>query len=215
MRRGEQIEGLEVDLAGELGKALERPIDIRDLPWDQLMDALLSHQVDVVMAGVTVTPERELRVAFGEPYLRTTIGALIRREDAKRFAAPDAVCKGKLDVGFVAGTIGEKYLHQRCPEMIARVYPKTSEAVLELRRHRIAAVAHDGRVLSWLLTEREADLTVVPTRLADQRLAWAFRRGDDDLRRAANAALAGMRDDGTLARVVDRWVPREKRRRAD
>jgi ABC-type amino acid transport substrate-binding protein len=213
MRRGPQLEGLDVDLASELGKALGRPIDIRDLPSDQLLEGLLSHRVDMVMAGMAVTPEREQRFAFGDPYLRTTIGALIRREDAKRFASPDAVCKGKFDVGLVAGTVGERYLRQHCPEMVARLYPKVSEAVLELRRHRIRAVAHDSPVLSWLLSGEEADLTVVPTRIADQRLAWAFRRGDDELRRDANAALADMRADGTLEHIVERWVPRQNRRR--
>ena len=213
MRRGGELEGLEVDLARQLGRALERPIDMRDLSSDQLFDALLAHEVDVVMAGVTVTPERELRVAFGEPYLRTTIGALVRREDVKRFASPDAVCKSSFDVGLVAGTVGEKYLRQQCPEMIARLYPKVSEAVLELRRHRVKAVAHDSPVLAWLASEEEAELTVLPTRIADQRLAWAFRKGDDDLRRDANAALADMRADGTLQHIVERWVPRQHRGR--
>lgn len=215
VRRGDRLEGLEIDLSSELGRALARPIEIRDLPWDGLFDALLAHRVDIVMAGVTVTPERETRVAFSEPYLRTTIGALIRREDAERLAKPDAVCKSPYEVGLVTGTVGEQALRQRCSTMVPRLYSKASEAVLELRRHRIAAVAHDGPVLRWLSSELASELMFVPTRIADERVAWAFRRDDEELRSTANAALAAMRADGTLRRVVDRWVPQRGRGRSD
>ena len=63
--------------------------------WDGLFDELGSGRADVVMAGVTVTAERELRFAFPKPYLRTGIGALVRREDRKRFGSRDAVCRAR------------------------------------------------------------------------------------------------------------------------
>src|SRR5262245_48688776 len=78
-RRGGAIDGLEIDLARELGKALGRPVDLVEMPFEELLDALVDGHVDVAMAGFTITPDREVRVAFGEPYLRTTIAALIRR----------------------------------------------------------------------------------------------------------------------------------------
>jgi polar amino acid transport system substrate-binding protein len=214
-RRGERLEGLEIDLSTELGKALGRPVDLVDLPWDRLFDALLAGKVDVLMDGLTVTPEREVRVAFGAPYLRTTIAVLIRREDTKRFRSPDEVCDSPIDVGVVAETTGEKHLRERCPVMLPRVYRTVRDAVGELRGRRIDAVAHDGPVLLWLQSRYEAELQVVPTRITDERLAWAFRREDVRLRERADAALATMRANGTLDRILGRWVPGAERLRAN
>jgi polar amino acid transport system substrate-binding protein len=215
LRRDGQLVGLEIDLANALGQALGRRVDIVDLSWDRLFGALLDHQVDMVMDGVTVTPEREVRVAFGKPYLETGMAVLIRREDAKRYSSRDIACRSPIDVGVVGGTTGEKQLRERCPAMVARVYPSAPAAVGELRRRRIDAVVDDGPVLQWLQSQYDADLQISPMRIAEQRLAWAFRPDDTTLRARADEALASMRADGTLARILARWIPSRQSGRAE
>jgi polar amino acid transport system substrate-binding protein len=212
-RRGDRLEGLEVDLAVELGNALGRPVRFSALPFNELLDALLDDKVDVVMAGVTVTPARAVRIAFGTPYLNAGMGVLIRREDAKRFAARDAACQSPIDVGIVSGTEGERQLTERCPKMVPRVYPSAPAAVGELRERRIDAVVHDVPVLQWMQSRFEGELQLLPARVGEQSLAWAFRP-DDPLREQANQALETMRGNGTLDRILDRWVPGARGSRA-
>jgi polar amino acid transport system substrate-binding protein len=164
------------------------------------------------MAGVTVTAEREVRFAFAEPYLRTGIGALVRREDRKRFTSRDAVCRSRIRrVAVIRKTTGERDLHDRCPAMIPRVYETADDAVLGLTARRIDAVVHDTPVLAYLMSQQAAALDLVPTGPADQRLAWMVRRDDTALRQALNDALATMRKDGTFDRVLERWIPRVER----
>jgi ABC-type amino acid transport substrate-binding protein len=210
-RSSGSLAGLEIDLAQALGKNLERPIKLVDLPWDELFDALNEGQVDIVMAGVTVTPERENRFTFADPYLSANIAALIRREDVKKFASRDAVCASPIDVAVIGGTTGEGYVRTRCPAVIPRVYRTASDAIFELRTRRIDAFVHDGPVLAWLLSDQAGELELIPTRIADQRLAWMMRRDQRQLRDAASAALAHMRADGTLDQILRRWVPKIER----
>lgn len=210
-RSSGSLTGLEIDLADALGKTLERPIKLVDLPWDELFDALNEGQVDVVMAGVTVTSERENRFAFAEPYLRASMAAVVRRGDLKKLGSRDAVCSSPVDVGVIGGTTGESYVRTRCPAVITRVHRTVSDALFELRTRRIDAVVHDGPVLAWLLSQEAGELELVPTRIADQRLAWMMRRDDVQLRDAASAALARMRSDGSLDRILRRWVPKIER----
>jgi ABC-type amino acid transport substrate-binding protein len=213
-RRGGTITGLEVDLAMEVGKKLGRHVRIVDMPWDELFDALGNGRVDVVMAGVTVTTERELRFAFAEPYLRTGIAAAVRRENRKRFGSGDAVCKSPIHVGVISKTTGERYVRDRCPAIIPRVYETADDAVLKLVARRIAAVVHDGPVLAYLLSQQGAELDLVPMGITDQRLAWMVRRDDTALRQTLNDALANMHRDGTLDRVLERWIPQVERVRS-
>jgi ABC-type amino acid transport substrate-binding protein len=213
-RRGGTITGLEVDLATEVGKVLGRPVRFIDVPWNGLFDELVSGRADVVMAGVTVTVERERRFAFAEPYLRTGIGALVRREDRERFRSREAVCKSRIRVGVVRKTTGAHNLRVRCPAMIPRIYETADDAVLDLTKHRTQAVVHDAPVLAYLMSQQAAALDLLPTDIADEPLAWMVRRDDTALRQSLNDALATMRSDGALERVLERWIPNVERVRS-
>jgi ABC-type amino acid transport substrate-binding protein len=213
-QRGGDLSGLEVDLAREVGRVLHRPVRVVDLSWDDLIAGLSNDRVDVVMAGVTITPERQLRFAFTEPYLRTRIVALVRRTDRKRLGSPDAICKGAWNIGVMAGTTGELYVRERCPSGTVKAYPSATAAVQELQTRRVDAVIHDGPVLAWLLAQDSADLDLVPTRIADEQLAWMVRRDDPNLLRELNGALATLRTDGTLDRILRQWVPSIERIRS-
>jgi len=210
-RRAGTITGLEVDLALEVGKVLGRPVRFVDVPWNGLFDELVSGRADVVMAGVTVTAERERRFAFAEPYLRTGIAALVRRDDRKRFGSRDAVCKSRIRVGVIRKTTGAHNLRHRCPAMIRRVYKTADDAVLDLTKHRVEAVVHDAPVLAYLMSQQAAALDLVPTDIADEELAWMVRRDDTALLQTLNDALATMRRDGTLDRVLEHWIPQVER----
>jgi len=214
MQRGGELAGLEVDLAREVGRVLHRPVRVVDLSWDDLIDGLSNGRVDVVMAGVTITPERRLRFAFTEPYLRTRIVALVRRTDRKRLTSADAICKGAIGIGVMGGTTGELYVRDRCPSAVVRAYPSVTAAVQELQTRRVDAVVHDGPVLAWLLAQNSAELDLVPTRIADEQLAWMVRRDNPELLRDLNGALATLRSDGTLDHVLRQWVPQIERVRS-
>jgi polar amino acid transport system substrate-binding protein len=207
-RRAGTITGLEVDLATEVGKVLGRPVRFVDVPWNGLFDELVSGRADVVMAGVTVSAERERRFAFAEPYLRTGIAALVRRDDLKRLGSREGVCKSRIRVAVIRKTTGERNLRDRCPAMIPRVYETADDAVLDLTKRRVKAVVHDAPVLAYLKSQQAAALDLVPMDIADEPLAWMVRRDDTALRQALNDALATMRRDGTLDRVLERWIPR-------
>jgi len=155
-----------------------------------------------------------MRFAFADPYLRSGLAALVRRADRKRLGSRDAVCKSPVDVGVVAKTTGEQRVRERCPAVITRVYQTANDAVLELRTRRIEAVVHDGPVLGWLLSQYGAELELVSTGIADERLAWMFRRDEEALLQAVNGALATMQSDGTVERVLRRWIPQVERVRS-
>lgn len=213
-RRDGELVGIEIDFAHQLFAATGRPITFVPMAWDDLLNALEAAKIDVAMAGITITRERQVRFAFSDPYFKATTAALIRRTDRQKFRDRAAVCTSPIDVGVLMGSVSEMELRDRCPSVIPRLYPKAANAVLELQQRRVDAVVHDAPVLRWLSSSSSAELEVVDTELGVQSLAWAFRPGEVELRNAANAALARMRDDGTLARILVRWIPEQDRARS-
>jgi polar amino acid transport system substrate-binding protein len=207
-RRGATIGGIEIDLAMEVGKVLDRPVRIVQVPWKDLFDALASGRIDVVMAGVTMTPERKARFAFTEPYLRTDIAVLVRHEDLPQCGSRAALCKGSFDIGVVGQTTGQRYLQEQCPAVVPRIYASTDDAVLDVANGKLDAVVSDGPVLAYLASQQAVDVDVVATRATHEELAWMVRKDDTALLEALNRALATLRKDGTLARVLGQWIPK-------
>jgi polar amino acid transport system substrate-binding protein len=175
-----------MDLARELERDLGRPVRLVDLPWENLLDALEKGRIDVVMAGVTVTRDREVRFTFADPYVRTSLAAVVRRQDADRVTSGAIACDSPINTGVVGGTIGEKRLRSRCPAMVPRSYPTARDAVRELVQYRVDAVVHDAPVLAWIASENESQLQLHPLAGESESLAWAFRLDAGDPRRPGN-----------------------------
>jgi polar amino acid transport system substrate-binding protein len=206
MRNG-QLVGLEIDFARALSTALGRPLRLVDLEWTRLMPHLLEGKIDLIMSGMTVTPAREVRVAFSEPYLRSGLMALMRRDDLGRYSSPERIYRTTAAIAVVDGTTGDKFVREKCPDAAVMVYPTAVAAVTELRQRRIDLLIHDAPVVVWFASGNESELGVLLKPLDRESLAWAMRRSDDDLRTAINGTLAGWRTDGTLDRTLTRWLP--------
>lgn len=213
-RRAGAISGLELDLAAEVGKVLGVPIRVVDVPWDKLFDELGNRKVDVVMAGVTITSDRQVRFAFVEPYLRTNIMALVREQDRQRFGSREAACKKGVKVGVVGKTTGERFVREACPAVKPRVFATADDAVNDLANGRLDAVVGDGPVLAYLMAQQGVALDLVPTGNINEELAWMVRKNDTALQQALNGALETMKQDGTLDRVLAKWIPHVDKVRA-
>ena len=206
-RRNGDLVGLEVDFAHELAASLGRPLELVPVSWTDLIPTLLAGQTDLAMAGLTITPAREVRIAFSDPYLRSGLLALMRRDDAPRYPTPRSVLETGDAIGVVSGTTGERFVREHARIASPLVYPSANGAVTELGQRRVALVVHDAPVVVWYVSGDEANLAALLTPLDEERLGWGMRRGDDDLRAAVNGALARWRTDGTRERILDHWIP--------
>ena len=77
-----KIVGMEADVARLLEQQLGRPLQLQILPAADLLPALARGDVDLVMSGLVITPEREKLVEFTVPYLRTGQMAVLRPNEA-------------------------------------------------------------------------------------------------------------------------------------
>jgi ABC-type amino acid transport substrate-binding protein len=78
--------------------------------WEALIPTLESWQIDVIMAGMSITAARARRVRFVSSYLRVGQMAIFRKGDELRFSAPALLALTQRRVRFVAGTTGAAYV---------------------------------------------------------------------------------------------------------
>lgn len=206
-RREPRLVGLEVDFARQLADALGRRLELVEGDFDELVPMLGAGRADVVMAGLSITPARAVRIAFSEPYLRSGLLALMRREDAGRYPTPASVLGSGRSIGVVTGTTGERFVREHAPLVSVTVYPDAVSAVTELKQRRVDFVVHDAPVVIWFASADEANLAPLLALLDEEELGWGLRRDDEALRAAVNGVLGRWRADGTRDRTLARWLP--------
>jgi polar amino acid transport system substrate-binding protein len=189
----------------ELARAVLRTLGVGRVEWVQtefraLIPELRAGRFDLIAAGMFVTPERAAQIAFSRPTFVAAPALVVRREAAPGIgglADVRALPAGRVAV--LDGAVEERLVRGAAigDERILRV-PDPSTGVEAVRSGRAAAFALSRLTLQELVHERAADLAIVfPLRDAPPggaaavgHGAFGFRRDDDDLRAAFDAALA-------------------------
>lgn len=205
-----KLQGIEVDFAERLGKALHRQVVLVETPWEDLPKALLEEKtIDVVMSGTSITERRKKRADFTNPYLTVGQMVLIRADDYPRLRNAKALDHKGIRVGFTSRTTSESYAKQHLSHAAHEGYPDTDAGVAALRAGQIDAFVADAPAV-WRVAggfgSKETQLRGLYTPLTKEQLAWAVRKGDTTLRKQLNAVLAKWKADGTIDDVLDDWI---------
>jgi polar amino acid transport system substrate-binding protein len=205
--RNGRLTGLEIDMAQQLARELGRRLRFVTLPWDEEIPALLDGRIDVVMSGMTITPARQVRIAFSEPYLKSGLMALMLRSSRDKYDSLPAVMGTSADVGVMRDTTAERFVREQIPKANPVTYLSSKDAIIDLKQTRIGLFIADAPVIVWLVSENEAELALLHTPLNEEQLGWGVRQGDLALKRAADTAIARWRSNGTLDQILKRWLP--------
>lgn len=203
-----EIVGIEADLAHLVGDTLDRPIVFKRYPFPGLIEALERGDVDVIMSGLSITPERSQRVRFTRPYLQVGQLALIRSSDIARFGRIQVIRRRGVRVGYVHGTTGEQFVALELTQSQSFSFEDIDAGVRSLRAGRIDYFVHDAPTI-WRLAgdPTNRDLQGLYHPLTEEQLAWAVRPGNESLLALLDSALADWQRKGLIEPIVDRWIP--------
>mgnify|MGYP003390328486 FL=1 len=203
-----KVVGIDADLAAELGKRTGKDFQFKVLPWSSLIMALEQGDIDVIMSGMSITPERAEKVAFTTPYFSVGQMAIIRVEDLARFSSPLKILQPNVRVGFVADTTGAKYVKQFAGMTTLRSFASVEPALQALLNGEIDCLVHDS-MTSWMVDKerRYSSLMSLRNPMTQEELAWAVSKDQPQLLELLNSNLAAMLEDGTVDKAVNQWIP--------
>jgi polar amino acid transport system substrate-binding protein len=211
-----EIVGLDADMAREFARFIGKTPRFVDLKWDDQIPALLENRTDIIMSGMSITNLRQMSIAFSQPYYRSGLMAMVRKSEANRFPVSFYGLLGQspaMRFGVVKGTTGEAYVNNNFTSaQRITAYPSTREALNALLTpvlvNRIDVFVQDGPILLMMLAENQSmDLTVLPSPLTDEYLAWGMRKTDPGLKESADRFLESIAKNGQLESIVKRWIP--------
>jgi polar amino acid transport system substrate-binding protein len=197
------LEGFNIDLGNELAKRLKRPIEIEGTQFSALIPGLNAKKYDFVLAPTMATPERAKTMLFSEGYMEADFRFLIKKDGPVINSLDDlkgrtiSVNKGSIFEVW-ARTNGEKYGFKH------DVYGTNADAVQAVLSGRADANLAIFAVVMWAAKQNPQ---LIPSYVIKTGNVWtvSFRHDDREGRARFNMALKCMKQDGTLARLYEKW----------
>ncbi|AHC15979.1 ABC transporter substrate-binding protein [Salinispira pacifica] len=195
------IVGFDIEIAKVIAADLGVELEIQDIGFDGLLQALNSGKVDMVIAGMTPTEERKKSVDFSDVYYVAQQSVLVRTEDADTYTSIDALAGEP--VGAQLSSIQEGLVKDEMPDSRLVALGKIPDLVLELKNEKVEALVVEQPVANGYVQAND-DLAISPIQIGDVEggSAVAVRKGSDELLERINETLQRLMADGSIDRFV-------------
>lgn len=200
---GNEIVGIDVDIANAIAKDLGMEVKVEDMAFDSVVTAVQTGKADIGLAGLTVNEERLLNVDFTDTYAKAT-QVIIVSEDST-IATPEDL-NGKT-IGVQLGTTGDIYADDIEGATVDR-YNKGADAVQALKTNKIDAVIIDSEPAKVFVKENEG-IKILDEEFTNEEYAIAIKKGNDDLLKQINDSLNKLKESGKLQEIIDKYIVAE------
>ena len=192
-----EVDGFERELGDELCARAELTCEWVTNDWDSIIPNLVSGNYDVIIAGMSITDERDEVIDFSDPYTQPDPSSyLAASADVDLAGGVIAAQTGTIQASFVADSGAELLEFATPEETVAAVRDGEADAVLADKSYLAPiAAAEDGLVM---LEQEE---------LIGGGIGLGIRESDGELREKFNAAIQSMKDDGSLNALIEKWLP--------
>lgn len=198
---GQDIIGIDADIAKAIADKMGLELKIEDMEFDSIITAVSTGKADLGLAGMTVTPDRQKNVDFSDSYA-TGIQSVIVKEDSTITKIDDL--QGK-KIGVQLSTTGDIYATDDFGKDSVVQYNKGNDAVMALTQGQVDAVIIDNEPAKSYV-EANKGLKILDTEYATENYAACISKDNAGLTKAVNKALAELKDDGTLQKIVDKYI---------
>ncbi|WP_028047108.1 transporter substrate-binding domain-containing protein [Cellulomonas sp. URHE0023] len=195
------LTGFDVEIAQAVGEKLGVEVDFQETQWDAIFAGLDAGRFDMIANQVTLTPEREAKYTFSQPYTVST-GVLVVRADNTDISSFEDL-DGKTSAQSLTSvwyTLAED--HGATVEAVEG----WAQAVALVEQQRVDATINDKLTyLDYATTEDASGVKVVAETDDTSQSAFPFAKGSTSLAAAVDDALDALRADGTLAEISTKY----------
>ena len=198
---GQDVIGIDADIAKAIADKMGLELKIEDMEFDSIITAVSTGKADLGLAGMTVTPDRQKNVDFSDTYANG-VQVIIVKEDSA-IAKPDDL-KGK-KIGVQLSTTGDLTATDEFGKDSVVQYNKGNDAVMALTQGQVDAVIIDNEPAKSYV-EANKGLKILDTEFLNEDYAACISKDNAGLTKAVNKALAELKADGTLQKIVDKYI---------
>jgi glutamine transport system substrate-binding protein len=205
-KEGDQYKGIDIDLINAIVKNQGFKIELSPMDFGGIIPAMQANQLDVAIAGMSITDERKKIVDFSTPYFDAGLTVIVKNDNSNIKSADDL--KGKT-VAVKKGTTGAKYAQDNAAKLGIKVVQFNDSPAMfqEVANGNADALIEDYPVISYAIAQKDLGLKIVGDRLNGDQYGIAVLKGQNqDLLKKINKGLAELKKDGTYDKIVKTYL---------
>ena len=205
---GDQVVGIDAEIAYAVCAEMGYDLQILDLDFNAIINAVTSGKADFGMAGMTVTEERQQSVAFSISYA-TGVQSIIVKEGSPIASYDDLAAEGATyKVGVQMATTGHIYAEDEFGVDRVVLFDNGNDATMALKNGKVDCVIIDNEPAKAYVAVNEG-LVILDSAYAVEDYAACFAKDNTELVEKFNAALQKLIDDGTVAGIIGKYIKAE------
>ncbi len=200
-----RIIGFDVDIARKMSKDMGVKLKLVPTAWDGIISALITDKCDIIISGMTITQQRNLKVMFTQPYFLVGQTLLVNKKHKGVKSYKDLDKKG-IVITTKLGTTGEIAARRLFKNATVKTFDSESAAVQEVLNNRADAFIYDKPYNELFMAGKgKGKLIFLNQDLTYEPLGFAIKHGDPDFLNWLNNFLRQIKHDGTYEKFYNKW----------
>ena len=192
-----EVDGFEIELGDELCRRANLECTWVTTEWDGIIPNLVAGDYDTILAGMSITDERDEVIDFTQPYIPPGTSVYVALA-----GAGDEVADGK--VAAQVSTVQAGYLSQSDATLLE--YPLAPEVISAVLNGEADAALVDLGFAQDSIAENGERLAIVGPRVTlDSGVGVGIREEDTELKDKLDRAITAMKEDGSLNALIKKW----------
>ena len=201
-----EIIGLEIDLAQAMADSMGVKLRLEAIQFHELLPALEAGRIDMILSGMTITPQRNMKVAFVGPYFKSGKAILTKLPTMAQAQTPEDIHDPRKSIVTLRGTTSEQFVKDYLPKVKLVTANSYDEAIDMVINNEVDALFADYTicVVTIFRYPKEKLLTVVSP-LTYEPLGIALPDNDLLFVNWVDNYLKTLEDSGALEELIWEW----------
>lgn len=200
-REGNEILGIEVDIAKKIAANLGLDLKISDVSFDALLLELSNGKCDFVISSMASTLEREKSVDFSTPYLKSYQQIIVRKDSDIK--TPNDLHSKK--IGAQSSSTLYSYCTENFKDSTIVPYAKPTEAMLDLINGQIDTVVLNDLPAEKLIAKYKNKVKILEESLGFEEYVAAVAKGNSGLLSALNKEIENLKINNEIQKILDNY----------
>ncbi len=205
-----RIIGYDIDMAKAMSKAMGVKLKLLPTAWDGIIAALVTGKCDIIMSGMTITQQRNLKINFAEPYVVVGQTILMKKELAGKIKSAKDLDKPEYKIVTKLGVTGEVATRKFFKNAKITTFETESDAASEVLNGKADAFVYDQPYNILFMSDKGKNKLVhLDSPLTYEPLGWAIRKGDPDFLNWLNNFLRQVKEDKVVnfyEKINQKWL---------
>ncbi|MBR0293943.1 MAG: basic amino acid ABC transporter substrate-binding protein [Acidaminococcaceae bacterium] len=197
-----EFDGFDMDLIRAIGKQMNMKVEILNMGFDALIPAINAGNIDLAIAGMSITPDRQKAVDMSDPYYVSGLVVVVGKDNAAVKSVNDLNNKG---IAVQIGTTGAERA-AKVPGAKVKNFNTNAEVFLELKNKGVEAVIIDKPVAEYFLaTGGGKDYAKIVGDTMEAESYGISLKKNSPLTKEINKALLDLKKNGEYDKLYTKW----------